>query len=213
MRTTIYVDGFNLYYGSLKGSGYKWLDLHALFSSVLQPHHQITRIKYFTARVSGRANDPDAPTRQDTYFRALRAQCPSVEIIEGHFLTHRVTMKLDPPIAGQHFAQVVKAEEKGSDVNLALHLLDDAWRGAFDSAVVVSNDSDLAQSLRMAKACRPKATIILITPGDPNERKTNVQLKKWASAVRYIPVPLLASSQLPNPVVIGAQSIHKPADW
>ena len=52
MRTVVYVDGFNLYYGALKGTSWKWLDLVALFEKVLQPHHDILAIKYFTARVS-----------------------------------------------------------------------------------------------------------------------------------------------------------------
>ena len=58
MRTVVYVDGFNLYYGALKGTSWKWLDLVVLFEKVLQPHHDILAIKYFTARVSGTSSDP-----------------------------------------------------------------------------------------------------------------------------------------------------------
>jgi uncharacterized LabA/DUF88 family protein len=58
-----------------------------------------------------------------------------------------------PPIQ----VEVWKNEEKGSDVNLALHLLNDAWQDAFDCAVVVSNDSDLAEALRMVKAIHKPA--------------------------------------------------------
>ncbi len=53
MATNVYVDGFNLYYGSLKDRPYRWLDLDAL-SRVLLPRDQINRIRYFTARVSDR---------------------------------------------------------------------------------------------------------------------------------------------------------------
>jgi 5'-3' exonuclease len=53
MRTYIYVDGFNLYYRSLKNTPYKWLDLKALFRYLLDPKNDIQAIKYFTARVSG----------------------------------------------------------------------------------------------------------------------------------------------------------------
>ena len=72
MRTYIYVDGFNLYYRALKGTAFKWLDLAGLFRTVLQPHHQILKIKYFTARVSARRNDPSQPQRQDVYLRAIQ---------------------------------------------------------------------------------------------------------------------------------------------
>ena len=78
MRTFVYVDGFNLYYGCLKRSRWKWLDLVALFERVLQPHHEIAAVKYFTARVSGTPGDPSTPQRQDVYLRALKHFRPEV---------------------------------------------------------------------------------------------------------------------------------------
>ena len=54
MRTYIYIDGFNLYYGALKGTPYKWLDVKALFGAILRPDNEILKIKYYTARVSAR---------------------------------------------------------------------------------------------------------------------------------------------------------------
>ena len=69
-RTIIYIDGFNLYYGALKGTKFKWLDLQTLFQKLLGDHHTITEIKYFTARVSARDSDPDAPNRQDAYLNS-----------------------------------------------------------------------------------------------------------------------------------------------
>jgi len=54
------------------------------------------------------------------------------------------------PVAGQRqqYARVIKTEEKGSDVNLATHLLHDAHRGWFEAAVIVSNDSDLLEPIK-----------------------------------------------------------------
>ena len=65
MRTIVYVDGVNLYYSVLKRTPYKWLDLKAVFQKILAPHHDIVKIKYFTARVSGKT-DPKQPIRQQT---------------------------------------------------------------------------------------------------------------------------------------------------
>lgn len=76
MRTSVYVDGFNLYYGALKGTPFKWLDMVSLFDKVLQPRHRILRVKYFTARVSGTPADPSKPQRQDIYLRALQTSRP-----------------------------------------------------------------------------------------------------------------------------------------
>lgn len=213
MKTFVYVDGFNLYYAVLKGSTNKWLDLRRLFSTVLQPHHEILSIKYFTARVSARSSQDGSPTRQDTYLRAIRAHDPTIQVIEGHYLSHTVRAKLDPPLGNVRFADVVKTEEKGSDVNLAVHLLDDAWRNHYECAVVVSNDSDLSESLRLVKAQDRSKTIIVLTPGEPRLRRTSNQLARWANAKRNIYGPVLTNSQLPDSVVSGTQTIRKPAGW
>ena len=66
MRTYVYVDGFNLYYGALKDTAWKWIDLPALFATILQPRHDILSVKYFTARLSGRPDDQSKPQRQET---------------------------------------------------------------------------------------------------------------------------------------------------
>jgi hypothetical protein len=63
MKTYIYIDGFNFYYGAVRNTPYKWLDFKALFSNLLQPQHNIACIKYFTANVSGKI-DPTQPIRQ-----------------------------------------------------------------------------------------------------------------------------------------------------
>jgi hypothetical protein len=63
VRTNVYVDGFNLYYGCLKGSPYRWLDLEALCAHLL-PKHTIHRVRYFTARVAARPGKPHDPVHQ-----------------------------------------------------------------------------------------------------------------------------------------------------
>src|SRR5437016_485073 len=96
MKTFVYVDAFNLYYGCAKGTPYKWLDISRLCTALLSGH-QIERIKYFTARIGSRAHDPDAPRRQETFLRALKT-IPNLEIFYGHFLTHPVMMRLANPM-------------------------------------------------------------------------------------------------------------------
>ena len=63
MRTYVYVDGFNLFYGALKGTRYRWLDPKKLVERLLKPVHEIERIKYFTARVSALPGNSHAPIR------------------------------------------------------------------------------------------------------------------------------------------------------
>lgn len=206
-RTIVYIDGFNFYYGAIKGSQWKWLDPVQLFQKVLGAQNKIIKIKYFTARVQSTPNDPDVNVRQDTYLRALKAHCPLVELHYGHFLRHQIRMEnAKPPPAT---VEVWKTEEKGSDVNLALHVLNDAWLDSYDCAVIVSNDSDLADSLRLVKE-QHKKVIGLVTPGAPT-RKTSRQLEKYADFVKPIRTWALKESQLPNQ--IPGTTIHKPASW
>jgi len=139
VRTIVYVDAFNLYYGCLKGTHHKWLDVVAL-SRLLLPGHSIHRVKYFTARVSPRPTDPGQPQRQQAYLRALESR-PEIEIHYGHYLSHVVRMPLaDPGDTGPRTARVLKTEEKGSDVNLASHLIHDAHRRVFEAAALVSSE-------------------------------------------------------------------------
>ena len=95
MRTNVYIDGFNLYYGSLRGSSHKWLDLGA-FCDKLLPHNDVQRIRYFTARIIPKPDDPQAPTRQGAYLRAI-ATIPRVSIHYGHFLQNPTRMPLANP--------------------------------------------------------------------------------------------------------------------
>lgn len=207
MRTFVYVDGFNLYYKALKDTTWKWLDLPALFTKVLQPHHDILTVKYFTARVSSRDADPSQPQRQDAYLRALQHHRPEVEVYFGHFLTHKVRARLVSRVGNQRTAKVFRTEEKGSDVNLAVHLLNDGWLDSYDCAVVVSNDSDIAEAMRLVKKHHSKR-VGLVTPGTG---RSSQQLRAHADFTKRIRSNALRGSQLPDP--IPGTSIRKPQCW
>jgi hypothetical protein len=197
-RTIVYVDGFNFYYGAVRGTPWKWLDPVALFTRVLGAENALVGVKYFTARVRPSPGDPDVNVRQDAYLRALQAHCPLLELHYGHFLRHRVSMEhANPP---PPTVPVWKNEEKGSDVNLALHVLNDAWRDAYDCAVIVSNDSDLAESLRLVKAQNGKI-IGLVTPGAP-KRKTSRELRVHADFVAPIRTWMLRDAPQATALVV-----------
>jgi uncharacterized LabA/DUF88 family protein len=114
--------------------------------------NEVNRIRYFTARVRPRPGHPDQQQRQQAYIRALET-IPNLSVHCGHFLAHTVRMPLaNPPASGPKTVEVVKTEEKGSDVNLATHLLYDGFKNDYEVAVVVSNDSDLLEPVRVARS-------------------------------------------------------------
>lgn len=207
MRTIVYVDGFNLYFGCLKNTPWKWLDLVALSEVVLHPKHEIIAVKYFTARVPGTFGDPTKQQHQDGYLRALQHFRPEVKAYFGHFRHHKVRMPLANRTNDRRTAEVLRTEEKGSDVNLAVHLLNDCWLGCYECAIVVSNDSDLAEAMRLVKRHRGKR-IGLVKPRP--EQKSDA-LRVHANFVRPIRPDLLRKAQLPDR--IPGTDFRRPAGW
>ena len=146
-RTLLYVDGFNLYYSAVRGTPPRWLNPVSLAATAF-PNNRIIGLRMFTARVTARPGNPGEPMRQSFYWRALRTLANAL-IIEGDFRTRQVDAAVvHPP---PQFIRVFKTEEKGSDVNLAAHLLLDAFRQRYDSAIVISGDSDLITPVRMVR--------------------------------------------------------------
>ena len=125
----------------------------------------------------------------------------------GHFLSHTVRAPLAQPMGGRLTAEVIRTEEKGSDVNLAVHLLNDGWLDSYDCAVVVSNDSDIAEAMRLVRELDGKR-IGLVTPGS---RRASRQLKKYADFSLNLRSNALQRSQLPDR--IPGSNIRKPALW
>jgi len=214
MRAAACIDGFNLYYGlralrerAPQFGENRWLDLRRL-AQELSPRAQLRQIRYFTARVEARDGDPGLPQRQDVYLRALRT-LPDLTIHFGAFLTHEVTLPLAEPSESQRWATVLRTEEKGSDVNLATYLLLDAFFDRYDLAVVVSNDSDLAEPVRAVRDELHRRVLVV----SPQERVT-ARLRQAASDSRILRPGVAARCQLPVPV-IDAQGRHirPPATW
>lgn len=207
MRANVYVDAFNLYYGSLKGTPYRWLDLDA-FCRHLLPRDRIHRIRYFTAMVSGRSGDPQQPQRQQIYLRALRT-IPHLSVHLGHYLSHPVRMPLArPPHAGPQTVEVIRTEEKGSDVNLASYLLLDGFRGDGEVVVVISNASDLKVPIELAQA-ELGLVVGVVNPHPPSRRSRALQPTFW----RQVREPQLRDSQFPPILADDKGSIRKPPGW
>jgi len=204
----VYVDGFNLYYGAVKGTKYKWLDIQKMVRLILPKNH-VLKIKYFTAHVSAYQNDQNKPIRQQTYLRALKT-IPNLDIILGHFLAHSVKMPLANPIPGGNpYAEVIKTEEKGSDVNIATHLLNDGYKKAYSVAIVISNDSDLIEPIKVVRNELNKSVIIL----NPYPKKPSQELKQVATFVKDIRHNVLSISQFPAIMKDKNGTFKKPDCW
>lgn len=203
LKTNVYIDGFNLYYGCIRHTPYKWLDLAAFCTSLL-PKNQINRIRYFTALVTPRANDPQQRMRQEIYLRAIRT-IPNLSLDFGHFLASKVRM-MRSDYSGK--VEVLKSEEKGSDVNLASRLLIDCYDSKCDVAVIISNDSDLVFPIEHVKRFLGKTVGIV----NPHPRPSR-ELLAIANFYKPIRPAILSACQFPNNMSDALGAFHKPSTW
>lgn len=209
-RVNVYVDGFNLYFGALKDHpDLKWLDLGALAQHLLKDDDTVNRIRYFTARIDSRG-DPQAPQRQETYLRALRT-LPSLSIDYGQFKTRTKMQRLaNPPASGPKRVEVLVTEEKGSDVNLATHLLWDAFNGDGSASFVISGDADLVRPIEVVT--RRLNRKVGVVNGTLNAAPSH-ELARVASWIKRLRIGALRDSQFPETLSDSTGAFRRPAAW
>ena len=224
MNANVYIDGLNLYYCAVKNTSYKWLNLLALCNTLF-PSLQIKRIRYFSAKVRYLQHDPNAQTRQDTYWRAL-GTIPNLEIIEGDFVAWPKLMPQSPLayVRGNNnppnMVNVERAEEKGSDVNLAAYLVFDNCMQDADESIVISNDSDLTNAIELVtnNLGRP---VTVVNPNrtsrvrsNPRQCRLQLDLRRVSTRlVRSINDNVLANAQFPTTMTAAQGVFTKPSTW
>lgn len=150
-------------------------------------------------------DDPDKPNRQELFLRALRT-IPNLEIMKGRFATNTDFMRL----ADDHSktVRVLKTEEKGSDVNLAARMIHEAHKGEYESAVLVSNDSDFVEATRIVTQELKLPVILLCPAGEPNR-----YLREYVTSIYRIRQRAIRLCQFPDELEDAAGKFHKPPSW
>lgn len=206
MKTNVYVDGFNLYYGAVKGTPYKWLDIRK-YCELAFPKNEIHEVHYCTAIVTDAPWDPQQSLRQRTFIRAL--ETTGVQVHYGSFQSNVKSMPRANPKRGEsRMVDVIKTEEKGSDVALGALLVAHGYQNRYRAAIVVSNDSDLVLPIRIVRE-ELKLPVGILNP----HKSFSVQLSKAAAFKKLIRTGVLAAAQLPDQLVDEHGTITKPATW
>lgn len=217
-RARVYIDGFNLYYGALKRTPHKWLDLEAWCARLL-PGYSVDQILYCTARVTAMPTNPGVEIRQQAYLRAL-ATLPKVVVLEGMFKvndtraprrpeSHCACCQAVPPgcsCCAAVTVPIIKTEEKGSDVNLAVAMVRDGFQDRYDTAAIVSEDSDLQGAVDIVRNELAKQ-IIIVTP---RNRKYPPLV---GDARRQVRDAALAACQFAGTLSDAHGVIHRPNSW
>lgn len=229
LRTACFIDGYNVFYGLVAGTGYKWLDLPALLDHILkieQPASELKAISFFTAGVK-----PSLASRgnlskeaQDTYLRALIAQGVVV-----HYGRHqleprnapRFVDKATPPSRLDRVA-IWKLEEKETDVHIAISMYRLASQQSalpaderIQQMVLVSADTDMTPALKAIREDFPELRLGVILPHrEGMQRTTPGSLKNYSHWMRHlVTTEELASHQFPDRVSTLKRPAIKPAYW
>ena len=200
-RVIAYIDGFNLYFG-LRDKGwrrYLWLDVQKLSTNLLKPGQQLVFTKYFTARVS---KPDDKRRRQQTYLEAL-GTLPDLDIFYGKY-------QLNPRYCKKCGYQDDIPNEKMTDVNIAVELLADAFQNGYDTALLISADSDLTGPVKRVRLLFADERVVVAFP----PKRSSLELKKAASACFTIARAKFKRSQFPEEVVKpDGYTLVRPARW
>lgn len=203
-RVTVYIDGFNLYYGlrDKNWRRYFWLDFHRLSEKLLLPNQVLVEVHYFTTKVNPASSNPGKFKRQRTFLEAIE----SLQNVRIHYGYHLPKI-MSCPSCGSSWQTY---EEKMTDVNIAVELLGDAQDNAFDTAIIVSADSDLAGPVQAVRRRYPNKRVIIAFPPERASKK----LRQVATGYFTIGRDVFRDSQLPNQVTKpDGYVLTRPPSW
>lgn len=199
-----YIDGFNLYFG-LRSKGwrkYYWLDIVAMSRALLKEGQELKHCHYFTARIRNSGSNGQDSNRQSIWLDALDTLANQTSHF-GHYLQKAQRCR-------SCGAEWTTHEEKMTDVNIAAQLLSDAYEDKFDTAIVISGDSDLTTPIKMVLERFPNKRIIVAFPPG----RSSQQLKTTATASFTIGEAKLRQNLLPNTITTeSGYQLQRPVQW
>ncbi len=198
-RVIVYVDGFNLYFGIREKfpRRYRWLDLNASAQKLLKSNQRLVDVRYFTARISKPLKKQE---RQERYLQALEA----VGGCTLHFGAYRDRSRVCKSCGNILYTP----EEKMTDVKIAVEMLADAYTDRFDTALLISGDTDIVPPIaKIHQLFSSKRIVVAFPPG-----RFNHELKQIADAHIYIRRSSLI--QLPEQVQKSdGYTLSRPSTW
>ena len=200
-RVIVYIDGFNLYFGLKEKAWakYYWLDLPKLAAQLLSPGQRLVTTKYFTSKIS---NPAAKRKRQQTYLGALG----TLQDFEIHYGRYQTFVQTCIRCGHRH----LDSNEKRTDVNIATHMLVDAFQGAFDVAILVSADSDLTAPVAEIGRLFPSRLVkVAFPPG-----RFSLELQSIARVSFQIFEGKLRKSLLPDRIPLpSGYVLQRPLEW
>ena len=180
--------------------------------------YNLEQINFYTTDINAFYPGDKSPSRQKEYYKALMT-IDGINIVKGRFSKNPASMPAYPITCIQNAdgttnikkLNVLKTEEKRSDVNIAAHLVRDACLNLFDMAVLVSNDSDLLEPLRITHSLGRKFLIL-----SPFEKYCYDFVSEFsAKCMRKIQENHIIAAQFPDEIwdVTNTLIAKRPSKW
>jgi uncharacterized LabA/DUF88 family protein len=201
-RVIAYIDGMNLYHGLRNRYGRRqhWLNVEALARSVILPGQHLNRVYFFTARIR---NQPLSELRQDTYLSALTGTSQIIRVVVGRFQERSERCRSCGVVRTTY-------DEKETDVNIAAALIRDAVADGYDTALLISADSDLAPAVLTARGIAPAKRFVAVFP----PRRRSDVLRRICDAALTVGDAKIRSAQLPDKIVGSSGTVfERPPYW
>lgn len=210
-KVNFYVDGFNFYYGLKEMTKHKpdwkkfyWIDFVKLFEQFLMDDEEINILRYFTARPKNKGKT----IRQDMLMNLNKKLNPDkLKLHYGRYTDKKMTCRA-PRGCGLDFAHW---EEKETDVNLAVKMIEDCYNKSCDKVVLVSGDSDFLPPLRLIKQIHLDVEQMILFP----PTKFSSPLQNFGCTVLNMDgyKPRWNKSKLDDVVTINKKDFRKPIEW
>lgn len=205
----MFIDGFNFYFGVLQDSPqWKWLNIQS-FCEELRKDEEVAEVNYFTAIIDPRFHKSERRDRQKRYLEALQS-LSKVTITLGKYQDRQVTCRA-------RCREVYSVpEEKKTDVNIAIQMIDCALQNRADQITLISGDSDLEPAIKWIRENHPKIKITVYIPALPKEQgnRRNDFYQGIGVTCRFLPLDKIEKHQLPDNVTLSnGKDVSRPACW
>lgn len=202
-RVSFFIDGFNFYH-SLESKSryrkYKWIDYSKLVKFFVTSKDQIVDIIYFTSYAFW---DQEKKKRHKILVDALRLR--GVKIVFGKFKIRDKKCRICK-------STYKIPEEKQTDINIAVKLMESAINDEFDTAILVTGDSDLVPAVEAMKRIFPAKRIGLLIPIG----RSSIELENTCDFKARVKEKHLISSQFPDTIVLDSKKgivLQRPSSW
>lgn len=209
IRCSIFIDGLNLYFGVLKGQPHlKWLNIQS-FCEELRPREQVEKIHYFSAIIDPRHHVSERRNRQKRYLEALKL-LSKVTVTLGTYQDREVTCRADCK------RRYRSPEEKKTDVNIAVAMIDCVVKNTADMIVLISGDSDLEPAVKWVRDNHKEKKVAVYIPALSSEqsKRKNHFYTTIGVPCKFLPLDSLEVHQMEHEIPVGnGKVISRPDHW